>query len=183
MARENLLDSARHKLRLAHYHADTLGSVLAQNPPDDVEDDLRIALEAHLEGMVYSGTAAAEKTLRSAAPEFFGQEESIQSMLRRGLARDALDAETTSFLRSFERWWVGRGRQARYAQAARDLRNDAAHAFYRKAPLGGRWRMSFRNGHARLDIGDFREGYLEELRLLEPLVAEAARLGAAASTS
>jgi hypothetical protein len=62
--RPELLDSARHKLRLAHYHAAALLRVLEQHPTEDLDDPRRIAMEAHLEGLAFTGTAAAEKTLR-----------------------------------------------------------------------------------------------------------------------
>jgi hypothetical protein len=181
MAREELLNSARHKLRLARYHGATLANVLAASPPDDPEDDLRIALEAHLEGLAYTGTAAAEKTLRSVNPEAFdGQQASVERMVRTLVTPD-LDDDTRAFLRGFEGWWVGRGRQTHYAQAARDLRNDAAHTFYDKTPDGnGRlWFMHIRGGRGSVEIEAFRVGYLQELGLLEPLVAQAEALAAA----
>jgi hypothetical protein len=53
--RLDLLDSAWHKLRLAAYRAQALLDVLGLHPTED---------KAHLEGLAYTGTAAAEKTLR-----------------------------------------------------------------------------------------------------------------------
>jgi hypothetical protein len=41
MSRLELLDSARHKLRLARYHADALLRILAQNPHDGPDEPLR----------------------------------------------------------------------------------------------------------------------------------------------
>jgi hypothetical protein len=50
MTELELLDSARHKLRLADYHAAALLRVLEQHPTEDLDDPRRIAMEAHLEG-------------------------------------------------------------------------------------------------------------------------------------
>ncbi len=61
MTRLELLDSARHKSRLAGYHARALVDVLALQPTEDIDNDRRIEMEAHLEGLAYTGTAAAEK--------------------------------------------------------------------------------------------------------------------------
>jgi hypothetical protein len=38
MTQLELLDSARHKLRLAHYHAAALLRVLEQHPTEDLDD-------------------------------------------------------------------------------------------------------------------------------------------------
>ncbi len=51
MSRLALLDSARHKLRLARYHADTLLGILEQRPHNGPDEPLRVPLEAHLEGL------------------------------------------------------------------------------------------------------------------------------------
>ena len=51
MTQLELLDSARHKLRLARYHAAALVRVLEQHPTEDLDDPLRVAMEAHLEGL------------------------------------------------------------------------------------------------------------------------------------
>ena len=179
MAREELLDSARHKLRLARYHATALGNVLAAVPPDDPEDELRVALEAHLEGLAYTGTAAAEKTIRSLAADEIQGQKSVEQMLVFVIRDAGLEEDDLAFARRFESWWVGRGRNSRYAQAARDLRNDAAHAFYGKTLDGPDWVMSFRNGNDQIEIGGFIQGYLDELEELEQLVGEAEALAAA----
>jgi hypothetical protein len=180
MAREELLTSARHKLRLARYHGSTLANILGAGPPDDPEDDVRIAFEAHLEGLTYTGTAAAEKTIRSIAPDAIRGQQAVERMVQAALG-GGLDRESEAFVRRFESWWVGRGQQHRFAQAARDLRNDAAHAFYGKTPNGLRWQMTIRGGRGPLDIENFRVGYLGELDRLEQLVVEAEALPAAAA--
>jgi hypothetical protein len=82
MTQLELLDSARHKLRLSHYHGAALVRVLEQHPTEDLIDPRRIAMEAHLEGLAYTGTAAAEKTLRSIDPEAMSDQMPIQQMLR-----------------------------------------------------------------------------------------------------
>ncbi len=78
MTRLELLDSARHKLRLAGYHGPALLHILELHPTEDFEDDRRIEMEAHLEGLAYQGTAAAEKTLRSIDPESMRVQMSIE---------------------------------------------------------------------------------------------------------
>lgn len=175
-----LLDSASHKLRLARYHGDTLIAILRQEPPDDLEDDLRVGLEAHLEGLAYTGTAAAEKTIRSVSPELIPEQGSIQNMILAATRAD-LAPEAAAFVQEFSAWWVGRGRRTRYAQAARDLRNDAAHTFYGKTQRGPRWRMTIRGGRGPIDLTSFAEGYLEELDALAELVARAEQLAAQAA--
>ena len=47
------------------------------------------------------------------------------------------DSREAYFAGAFENWWSGRNRGTRWAQAARDLRNDASHSFYEKGPVGG----------------------------------------------
>lgn len=69
MTRLELLDSARHKLWLAAYHTRALRQALERHPTEGLEDPARIEMEAHLEGLAYTGTSAAEKTLRSIDPE------------------------------------------------------------------------------------------------------------------
>jgi hypothetical protein len=173
----DLLDSARHKLRLARYHGETLLAVLAQRPPDDPDDPLRVALEAHLESLAYAGTAAAEKTIRSIDPDEFRSQTSVEAMIRVIRARG--DSPEGDFARTFETWWSGRSRGTRYAQRARDLRNDAAHSFYEKAPGSGRWVMETRRPPP-IPLDEFTFGYLQELEELTALVAEAEQLAIAA---
>ena len=134
MSRSELLDSARHKLRLARYHAETLLNILAQHPPDLVDDPLRVGLEAHLEDLAYTGTAAAEKTIRSLDPEGIRGQAAIHDMIRSARGRES--AEEQAFARQFGNWWTGRDRGTRYGEVARDLRNDASHDVYYKAPDG-----------------------------------------------
>lgn len=173
-----LLDSAQHKLRLARYHGATLLAVLAQHPPDDVENDLRIAMEAHLEGLAYAGTAAAEKTIRSLDPAAIGERVPIHVMIQTAVAGNR-SPDVAAFARSFEGWWVGRGQRNRFAQAARDLRNDAAHATYTKTSNGPQWAMRIRGGRGAISLDDFAQGYLNELDSLQRLVNEAEQLAVA----
>lgn len=173
-----LIDSAQHKLRLARYHGATLLAVLAQHPPDDVENDLRIAMEAHLEGLAYTGTAAAEKTIRALDPAAIAERASIQEMIRVAVGGDR-SADVVAFARRFEGWWVGRGRATRFSQVARDLRNDATHATYTKTPNGPGWEMRIRGGRGAIPLSDFAQGYLDELDSLQDLVNEAAQLAVA----
>lgn len=175
-----LLDSARHKLRLARYHGETLLAVLAQDPPDDPEHELRTALQAHLEGLGYTGTAAAEKTIRSVAPDAIPQHDSIDRMIL-AARRCELDDGQQAFVGRFESWWVGRGQPTRFAQAARDLRNDAAHAAYVKGPNRARWQMRIRGGRGPIDLDTFARGYLDEVAALGLLVDEAEQLATAAA--
>ena len=176
---DHLLDSARHKLRLARYHGETLIAVLQQHPPDDLENELRVALEAHLEGLAYTGTAAAEKTIRSVDPESVSERLPIQEMIRAAL-RAGPSEDAVAVIRSFEGWWVGRGRQIRCAQAARDLRNDAAHASYAKTQDGPQWQMSIRGGRD-IELMTFATNYLDELADFQGVVDQAERLAATAT--
>lgn len=140
VSRLALLDSARHKLALARYHADALEGILEQHPHDGPDEPLRVPLEAHLEGLAYTGTAAAEKTIRSIDPERIRSDASIAQMIRIAKSEDQ-SLEHREFGREFEAWWMGTQRRTRHAQVARDLRNDAAHDVYEKAPDGPCWRM------------------------------------------
>ena len=173
MSRLALLDSARHKLRLGRYHGDTLLHVLAQNPLDVPDEPLRVSLEAHLEGLAYTGTAALEKTIRSLDPDGIPDRASIAQMIRAALASEA-QAER-ALARDLENWWMGRRRQTRFAEIARDLRNDAAHDVYDKAMQGRRWQMRIGNREP-VAVEDFARGFLNELDELEALVADAERL-------
>jgi hypothetical protein len=140
-----LIDSAQHKIRLARYHAEALLNVLEQRPPDDPEEQLRIALEAHLEALAYTGTAAAEKTIRSVDTENIGSHARIEEMIR--VAKREEGSRRAEFGRLFERWWMGADRGTRNAQTARELRNDAAHSLQLSAkycPNGG---PAFATGH------------------------------------
>jgi hypothetical protein len=86
-------------------------------------------------------------------------------------------AEEQAFARMFETWWTGRQRGTRYAEVARDLRNDAAHDVYEKGPDGPRWRMRIGNREP-IPLDDFTRGYLRELDELERLVSRAEELAA-----
>jgi hypothetical protein len=176
VSRDELLNSVRHKLRLASYHGETLLAVLEQNPLDDPEDRLRIALEAHLEGLAYTGTAATEKTIRSVNPDELSGQMSVELMIR--AVRAETNSPEASFAGAFEAWWFGRERGTRFTLTARDLRNDAAHSVYDKAHGEGRWAMEIRNSHPIL-LDEFASGYLHELGELSALVADAEQLAAA----
>lgn len=173
MTRLELLDSARHKLRLAGYHAAAVLRVLEQQPTGNLDDARRIEMEAHLEGLAYTGTAAAEKTLRSIDPEAMSDQMPIQQMLRTVKADGRPDAER-NFGRAFERWWFGEGQVAWFA---RELRNDAAHRVYEKAPDGPLWRMEIAD--RAIAVADFAEGYSGHLAGLADLVERAAQLAVA----
>lgn len=145
-------------------------AVLEQHPPDDSEDALRIALEAHLEGLAYAGTAAAEKTIRSVDPDHLRSDTSVENMIRTLRARK--DSPEASFAGAFEKWWSGRNRGTRWAQTARDLRNDASHSFYEKGPGTGDWLMVIRDRNP-IFLNVFTIEYLQELEELAALVADA----------
>lgn len=180
MSRLQLLDSSRHKLRLARYHAEALLAILAQEPRDDPDHALRVPLEAHLEGLAYTGTAAAEKTIRSLGPDRIPERSSISQMI---LAARACESEPEQALaRDFETWWTGRERGTRYAEVARDLRNDAAHDVYDKMRNGRRWTFRMDRRHPIL-IDEFAQQYLQELAELEVLVTRAEDLAALGTTS
>jgi hypothetical protein len=178
VSRLDLLDSARHKLGLARYHADSLLGILAQHPHDGPDEPLRVPLEAHLEGLAYTGTAAAEKTIRSLDPDAIPDRASIAQMIRTAVGLES--AEEVAFARDFENWWTGRQRGTRYAEVARDLRNDAAHDVYEKAPDGPRWRMRLGNRQP-IFLDEFANGHVGELDELEALVARAEALAGAAA--
>lgn len=178
MSRLGLLDSARHKLGLANYHADSLLGILAQRPHDGPDEPLRVPLEAHLEGLAYTGTAAAEKTIRSLNPTAIPDRASIAQMIRTAVGLER--AGEVGFAHDFETWWTGRQRGTRYAEVARDLRNDAAHDVYEKAPDGPRWRMRLGN-RPPVFLDEFTNGYVRELDELELLVARAEQLAGAAA--
>jgi hypothetical protein len=161
-----LLDSVRHKLRLARYHAKTLLDILAQNPHEGHDDPLRVPLEAHLEGLAYTGTAAAEKTIHAIGIRVITGDPPIQAMIRS--AKEQPD-QLGALAREFDTWWSGRQRGTRHAQTARDLRNDAAHQIYEKSEYESRWRMRVRNGRP-VALDDFAAGYVIELDELERFV-------------
>jgi hypothetical protein len=100
-------------------------------------------------------------------------------MIRAALTRER--AEEQVFAREFETWWTGRHRRTRYAEIARDLRNDAAHDVYEKAPDGPRWRMQIGNRQP-IALDDFVQGFLREIEELEVLVRRAEELAALAPT-
>jgi hypothetical protein len=177
MPRRALLDSARHKLALARYHAESLRDILAQHPHDGPNEPLRVPLEAHLEGLAYTGTAAAEKTLRSLDPAGIMGEASIEQMVRMLKAPERPE-EDQAFARDFEAWWMRPGERWRYAQVARDLRTDAAHDVYEKGRDGPRWRMRLER-RPPIPLDDFLAGYLRELDELEALLARAEDLARA----
>jgi hypothetical protein len=181
VSRLALLDSARHKLGLARYHADALQSILDQHPHDGPDEPLRVPLEAHLEGLAYSGAAAAEKTIRSIDPERIRSEAPIAEMIR-AVKGEEQSLEHREFGREFEAWWMGTQRGTRHAQVARELRNDAAHDVYEKAPDGRRWRMKL-EGHRPVPLDEFASGYVRELAELERLVDRAEELAAEVSAA
>jgi len=172
MTRLELLDSAQHKLRLAAYHASALRESLGRHPSEGLEDRERIAMEAHLEGLAYTGTSAAEKTLRSIDPEAMQEQMPIQRMLVI-VKDDARPAAERDFGRAFEQWWFD---VDQVAWVARELRNDASHRVYEKAPDGALWRMEIA-GRA-IGVGDFADSYGAQLRELSGLVDQATELAA-----
>src|SRR6266542_3363893 len=160
MTRQEFLTSARHKLRLAGYHRQALLNVLELHPTEDVEDERRIEMEAHLEGLAYTGTAAAEKTLRSVDPDTCREQMPIHEMIAAVKARER-PPEEQEFGRSFEQWWFG---SDQIAVVARDLRNDAAHRVYEKSPDGPLWRMEI--GRRVVPLAEFAERFGDHLELL-----------------
>jgi hypothetical protein len=170
MTRLELLTSTRHKLRLAAYHAQALLDVLELHPTEDPEDERRIEMEAHLEGLAYTGTAAAEKTLRSIDPEAMADQMPIHVMIRL-VTGNGRSAEEREFGRKFSDWWFG---NEQVAVVARDLRNDAAHRVYEKASDGPLWRMDI--GRRTIPLGEFAEAYGTHLTGIADLVAEGERL-------
>lgn len=174
-----LLDSAQHKLRLARHHAAALLAVLEfRHPSEDLDDPIRIEMEAHLEGLAYTGTAAAEKTLRSIDPAGMQGQMSVERMIRHLVRDDAGEADRV-FARRFESWWSDRGRGL--APVARDLRNDAAHRVYEKAPDGPAWRMQITGRSRPILLEDFARDYGRQLEGLGELVVEAERCVTTAS--
>jgi hypothetical protein len=167
-----LLDSAQHKLRLARYHADALLNVLQLHPSEDLDDPRRIEMEAHLEGLAYTGTAAAEKMLRSLDPTGMRGQMSVEQMIRH-LVRDDASEHVQGFARRFESWWLDRGRGL--GPVARDLRNDAAHRVYEKAPDGPAWRMQITGRSRPILLEDFARDYGSQLEGLGELVTGAER--------
>jgi hypothetical protein len=175
VTRPGLLDSARHKLRLAAYHAPALLGALDANPTEDLDDPRRIEMEAHLEGLAYTGTAAAEKTLRSIDPDAMQGDMPIQRMLAIVKA-GARPADERDFGGAFERWWF---QADQVAWVARELRNDAAHRVYEKALNGPLWRMDIAN--RTIVLREFAERYGAHLRGLSDLVARAEALAGIAA--
>jgi hypothetical protein len=171
LTRLELLDSARHKLQLAAYHRTALLNVLELHPTEDLEDERRIEMEAHLEGLAYTGTAAAEKTLRSIDPNAMRDQMPVHAMIREATAHERPPAERELGSR-FNEWWFAADQ---VAVVARDLRNDAAHRVYEKAPDGALWRMEI--GQRVIPIAEFAERYGAHLTLLVELVDQAQRLG------
>jgi hypothetical protein len=173
MTRPELLTSARHKLRLAAYHAEALLNVLELHPTEDLDDERRIEMEAHLEGLAYTGTAAAEKALRSIDPEAMREQMPIHAMIL-VVSSDDRRREEQAFGRSFQQWWYA---AEQVAVLARDLRNDAAHRIYEKAPNGSLWRMEI--GQKVVQLDEFAERYRDHLGSLAKLVDEAEQLAGA----
>jgi hypothetical protein len=161
MDQGSLLDSARHKILLAGYHAKALTHVLALSPTEDADDPRRIEMEAHLEGLAYTGTAAAEKTLRTLDPAGMPNQIPVEGMIRH-LRQGAASESVTSFVGRFERWWFDSGRGL--APTARDLRNDSAHRVYAKSPDGPGWRMEITGRHEPILLSDFASDYLNDLQ-------------------
>lgn len=174
----DLLDSAQHKLRLARYHGEALLDILAQHPHDGEDEPLRVPLEAQLEGMAYTGTAAAEKTIRALGPDR-GDDDHMSIEHRIRAAKAGPSAGERLLASDFETWWMGRQRGTRVAQTARDLRNDAAHDVYEKAPDTIQWRVRIRNSQP-VSLDDFARGYQAELDELAQLVERALELPVAA---
>lgn len=179
MTRLELVDSAQHKLRLARYHAEALLGILDQHPHDDPLDPLRVPLEAHLEGLAYTGTAAAEKAIRSLDPDGIPGHVSIEQMVR-AVKGDAQPPDHRDFGRDFEVWWMGAQRGTRHAQMARDLRNDAAHDVYEKSPEGRRWQMRLERREP-VSLDDFAHGYSQELNELEVLLVRSEEMARVAA--
>ena len=140
------------------------------HPTEDAEDPRRIELEAHLEGLAYTGTAAAEKTLRSVDPIAMGEPMAVHAMIAFVKHAERPQGER-EFGRAFERWWYA---SDQVAVVARDLRNDAAHRVYEKAPDGPMWRMEI--GRRVLPLAEFADRYGAHLRRLGELVDKAERL-------
>jgi hypothetical protein len=76
---------------------------------------------------------------------------------------------------AFNDWWYAADQ---VAVVARDLRNDAAHRVYEKAPDGPLWRIEI--GRRVLPLGEFAERYGVHLESLAELVERAERLAGAA---
>jgi hypothetical protein len=133
-----------------------------------------VPLEAHLEGLAYRGTAAAEKTIRSLDPDSIRSDASIANMIRIVKGNDQ-PLEHREFGRTLYRWRMGTDRGTRHAQLARDLRNDAAHGVYEKAPAGPRWRIRL-EARPAVALDKFVTAYVGELAELEQLIASAEEL-------
>lgn len=170
MTRLKLLDSARHKLRLAAYHHGALLAVLELHPTEGLEDARRIEMEPHLEGLAYTGTAAVEKTLRSLVVQATGAQMWVEGMIRILRGRD-LPREEQELGGAFNDWWYA---AAQVAAVARELRNDAAHRVYEKAPDGLLWRIEI--GQRVLPLRDFAERYGTHLESLAALIDRAEQL-------
>jgi hypothetical protein len=84
---------------------------------------------------------------------------------------DARAADERAFGRVFEEWWFG---EQQVAWLARELRNDAAHRVYEKAPDGPIWRMDIAG--RTIALADFAERYGRQLREFASLVERARRL-------
>jgi hypothetical protein len=153
--------------------------ILDQHPHDDPLDPLRVPLEAHLEGLAYTGTAATEKTIRSVDPDGIASHVSIEQMIR-AVKADAQPREHQEFGHDFEAWWMGAQRGTRYAQTARDLRNDAAHDVYEKSPEGPRWQMRLERRRP-VALDQFALGYSQELNELEALLVRTEELARVAA--
>jgi hypothetical protein len=175
LTRLELLNSARHKLRLAGYHAQALLDVLALHPTEDPQDERRIEMEAHLEGLAYTGTAAAGKTLRSIDPDAMRDQIPMHVMIG-VVKRRERPIEEQEFGSTFEHWWYANGQ---VAVVARDLRNDAAHRVYEKSPEGPLWRMEI--GGRTVGLAEFAERYRAHLDSLAEFVDRAERLAAVAA--
>lgn len=151
--------------------------MVVQHPTEDADDPLRIALEAHFEGLAYAGTAAGEKTLRSLDPDAFGSDSlPIHTMIEIA-KRERYPVEIRDFARRFEtEWWFGQVDGVCWPPIARDLRNGAAHRIYEKAPDGPAWRFTLAGRRAPILIEDFLGGYLASLQALEQLIGSAEQI-------
>lgn len=164
-ARE-LLGGALRKVAIAEYHARELTRVLDDGNPYE------IALQAHFEGLVYSGISSEEKlALGLALLAGTGTDKDTKRLARRLLGRE----ETTELGGQIRDWLAFRAGGKTLADEARTLRNAATHRFYdKRGGEHGEWHYEVEDRPGHFVAGlvlEFSETYARHVEQLEPIIA------------
>ena len=164
-----LLDGALRKVAMTVFHARELARVLAQEGPYE------ISMQAHFEGVLYSGIAAEAKLAHALALLGGSDANANTSRLVRHLRQDE---ETEELGQRIGAWLTTSENGTTLASEARTLRNAATHSFYdKRGGEQGEWHYEVRTsqgirGGLVLELTDAYARHLDELRLVIETVAE-----------